>query len=68
MPLAWEIKAANSVQVGIPTAYWPLSDFWYNAIGRPTASKVRVTEEIALTYSACWAATRLLFSCHGEPG
>lgn len=38
----------------------PLSGFWYGDIGRPTSSRVSVTEDTAMTYSAVWAATRLL--------
>lgn len=40
----------------------PADPFWYQTVmaARPTAAAVRVDEEIALTYSAVWAATRLL--------
>lgn len=39
-----------------------LSQFWYEAITAfsPTASRETVTQDTALTYSAVWAATRLL--------
>lgn len=38
----------------------PLDSFWYGTVGRRTRAGVDVNEETALTYSACWAATRLL--------
>lgn len=38
----------------------PLSDFWYSPVGRTTTSHVHVNDQTALTYSAVWAATRLL--------
>lgn len=40
----------------------PSDDFWYSAIGSgsKTAAGVAVDENVALTYSACWAATMLL--------
>lgn len=43
----------------------PLSGFWYGAVSAPTASREPVTEETALTYSAVWAATRLLSGTGG---
>ncbi len=45
--------------------YSPLSDFWYTAVGRPTSSRTRVTDDVALTYSAVWACTRLISSTIG---
>lgn len=38
----------------------PISNFWYGPIGRTSAAGVDVTPDIALTYSAVWACTRLL--------
>lgn len=38
----------------------PLDAFWYSAVGAKTTAGVPVTHDSALTYSACWAATRLL--------
>ncbi len=45
--------------------FGPLADFWYTMTGRPTASRINVTEDVAMTYSACWAATRLLSGTGG---
>lgn len=44
----------------------PTDDFWYGA-GRDTqtAAGVSVDESVAMTYSACWACTRLLSTCGG---
>lgn len=44
----------------VATSNGPLSDYWYSPVGRTTTSHVRVDEQTALTYSAVWAATRLL--------
>ena len=38
----------------------PLDSFWYRPVGQRTASGETVTQDVADTYSACWAATRLL--------
>lgn len=38
----------------------PSDDFWFQAIGRPSASGVNVTLDSAMKLSACWSATRLL--------
>lgn len=38
----------------------PLDPYWYSSVGRRTRAGVPVDEAIAETYSACWAATRLL--------
>jgi HK97 family phage portal protein len=38
----------------------PRDDFWYGPARRMTVAGVEVDESAALTYSACWAATRLL--------
>jgi HK97 family phage portal protein len=43
----------------------PLSDFWYGPLSQPTASRQAVTDDTAMTYSACWAATRLLAGTGG---
>lgn len=43
----------------------PLSGFWYSSVSAPTASREPVTEATALTYSAVWAATRLLSGTGG---
>jgi HK97 family phage portal protein len=42
--------------------YAPWDDFWYQPVlsSVPTASQITVTNDTALTYSAVWAATRLL--------
>lgn len=40
----------------------PTDDYWYGPVGRRTVAGVNVDEATALTYSACWAATRLLAS------
>lgn len=41
----------------------PSDDFWYMTPGQMTAAGIKVDENVALTYSACWAATMLLQSC-----
>lgn len=41
-------------------SHGPLDSFWYGTPGRRTLAGVEVNEQIAMTYSACWAATRLL--------
>lgn len=46
-------------------AYGPGEDFWYQPVGRSTTAGVRVDEAIALNYSVCWAATRLLAGTGG---
>ncbi len=38
----------------------PLDPYWYGLVGRRRRAGVDVNEDTALTYSACWAATRLL--------
>lgn len=38
----------------------PTDNFWYMPSGSRTAAGINVSEESALTYSAVWAATRLL--------
>lgn len=45
-----------------------IDPFWYTGIfsTRPTASNVDVNQDTALTYSAVWAATRLLSSTGGR--
>ena len=43
----------------------PTSNFWYGDIGAPVKSHVTVTDSTALTYSAVWAATRLLSATTG---
>lgn len=43
----------------------PTDDFWYGPVGQATAAGVRVDEAVALTYSACWAATRVLCGTAG---
>jgi HK97 family phage portal protein len=43
----------------------PTDDFWYGPVGTQTVAGVRVDENIAMTYSACWAATRLLSTSGG---
>ena len=43
----------------------PTDDFWYSAAPARTASGMRINEDVALTYSAVWAATRLLSSSIG---
>lgn len=35
-------------------------DFWYSPIRRESASGVDVSDEVAMTYSAVWACTRIL--------
>lgn len=40
----------------------PTSGFWYGPVGGPTRAGVAINEQIAMTYSACWAATCLLAS------
>jgi HK97 family phage portal protein len=44
----------------------PISNFWYGPVGRAVSSGVTVTQETALTYSACWAATKLLCGTAGR--
>lgn len=34
-------------------------DYWYTKVSQGTTAGVRVDEDVALNYSACWAATRL---------
>lgn len=53
------IPRRNATAVG---NYAPSSDFWYIPAAQPTASKINVTDETAMTYSAPWACTRLLSS------
>lgn len=43
----------------------PLDSYWYEPVGAKTVAGVKVTEDVALTFSACWAATVLL-SCSGS--
>jgi HK97 family phage portal protein len=43
----------------------PLSGFWYGAVAPRTLAGVDVNESVAMTYSACWAATRLLSGTAG---
>lgn len=43
----------------------PWSDFWYTATAQRTRSGVDVNEDAAMTFSACWAATRLLSGTAG---
>jgi phage portal protein BeeE len=43
----------------------PADDWWYSTPGRQTAAGVPVDENIAMTYSACFAATMLLSSAGG---
>lgn len=43
----------------------PTDDFWYGGGGTQTAAGVPVDEQVAMTYSACWACTRLLSTCGG---
>lgn len=38
----------------------PTDNFWYTSSGSRTSAGINVSEESALTYSAVWAATRLL--------
>jgi HK97 family phage portal protein len=38
----------------------PTDDFWYRPANGPTVSGVAVDEQVAMTYSACWACTRVL--------
>lgn len=38
----------------------PTDDFWYRPANGPTAAGVAVDELVAMTYSACWACTRVL--------
>ncbi len=38
----------------------PLDPYWYGPVGRRTRAGVDINEDSAKTYSACWAATRLL--------
>lgn len=37
-----------------------ISDWWYGSAGRPTAAGIHVSNDIAMTYSAVWACTRVL--------
>ena len=37
----------------------PTDDFWYGPVSPANSSGIDVDENVALTYSACWAATRL---------
>src|SRR4051812_25655519 len=43
----------------------PWDDYWYNSVGTQTAAGVRVDEQVAMNYSVCWAATRLLAGTTG---
>lgn len=43
----------------------PISGFWYGPVGRAVSSGVHVTDDVAMTYSAVWAATRLLAGTGG---
>lgn len=38
----------------------PTDDFWYGPAGAKTASGISVDESVAMTYSVCWACTRVL--------
>jgi HK97 family phage portal protein len=38
----------------------PTDDFWYGPTGTKTVAGVAVDENVAMTYSACWACTRVL--------
>jgi HK97 family phage portal protein len=38
----------------------PLSGFWYGPVGRQSAAGIDVTPDVAMTYSAVWACTRVL--------
>jgi HK97 family phage portal protein len=38
----------------------PSDDFWYRPVGAQTVAGVSVDESSAMTYSACWACTRVL--------
>lgn len=49
----------------------PAADFWYEpntnfAWYKPNSSGIRVDEHIAMTYSACWAATMLIMTAVGS--
>ena len=37
----------------------PTDDFWYGPVSPQNSSGIAVDEDVAMTYSACWAATRL---------
>jgi HK97 family phage portal protein len=43
----------------------PWNDYWYGPVGTQTAAGVRVDEQVAMNYSVCWAATRLLAGTTG---
>jgi HK97 family phage portal protein len=43
----------------------PWDDYWYSSVGSQTTAGVRVDENVALNYSVCWAATRLLAGTAG---
>lgn len=43
----------------------PTDGFWYSPVGRQTSAGVVVNEDVAMTYSAVWAATMLLSSSEG---
>jgi len=43
----------------------PFDDYWYGPPSIKNASGIRVDEAVALTYSACWASTRLLCGTGG---
>lgn len=55
----------TSPRLSTPAVPSPLDDFWYHPVGRQTGAGVDVDENSALTYSACWAATRLLAGTGG---
>ncbi len=38
----------------------PIDPYWYGPLSRAVASQETVTEQTALNYSACWAATRII--------
>lgn len=46
--------------------YGPLSDFWYSPVGQKVSAGVNVTADTAMTYSAVWAATRILSATAGR--
>lgn len=47
-------------------SYGPLDNFWYGPTAPRTLAGVDVNEQIALTLSTCWAATRLLCGTAGH--